>query len=203
MFYNTAYARGVLQAAQRVNDRRELSLCSGRAAARHGCEHKTCYKICGGVVATEARAQAPIASTARAARSGRRAGLGAKFRPSSDMARFRFGPFSPVLDGRFIALNTFVLRNNKNGPYSDGSRALHGPFFVLDNNKKGPRSGGSRSLQGPFFVLDTSLSSAVPGYNSASHRCKQAQTTRRSTVSRTPPAAAESSSGTRASNPRS
>lgn len=115
MFYNTAYARGVLQAAQRVNDRRELSRGSGRAAARHGCEHKTCYKICGGLVATEARARAPIASTAKAARSGRRAGLGAKFRPTSSMARFRFGPFSPVLDGRFIALNTFVLRYNKKG----------------------------------------------------------------------------------------
>lgn len=65
MLYNAAYARGVLQAAQRVNDRRELSLCLGRAAARHGCVHKTCYMICGGVVATEARAQAPIASTAK------------------------------------------------------------------------------------------------------------------------------------------
>lgn len=88
----------------------------------------------GRVVATEARAQAPIASTARAARSGRRAGLGAKFRPSSGMARCRFGPFSLVLDGRFIALNTFVLRNNKNGPYSDGSRSLQGPFFVPGTN---------------------------------------------------------------------
>lgn len=116
MLYNIAYARGVLQAAQRVNDRRELSRGPGRAAARHGCEHKTCYMICGGVVATEARAQAPIASTAKAARSGRRAGLGAKFRPSSGMARSRFGPFSPVLDGRFIVHNTFILRNKKKGP---------------------------------------------------------------------------------------
>lgn len=109
MLYNIAYARGVLQAAQRVNDRRELSRGPGRAAARHGCEHKTCYMICGGVVATEVRARAPFASTARAARSGRRAGLGAKFRPTSSMARFRFGPFSPVLDGRFIAHNTFSV----------------------------------------------------------------------------------------------
>lgn len=134
MLYNIAYARGVLQAAQRVNARRALSLGSGRAAARHGCVHKTCYMICGGVVATEARAQAPIASTARAARSGRRAGLGAKFRPTSTMARFRFGPFWPVLDGRFIAHNTFILRNNKTGPYSGRSRSLQGPFFVLGTN---------------------------------------------------------------------
>lgn len=48
MLYNIAYARGVLQAAQRVNDRRKLSRGPGRAAARHGCEHKTCYMICGG-----------------------------------------------------------------------------------------------------------------------------------------------------------
>ena len=60
MLYNIAYARGVLQAAQRVNDRRELSRGPGRAAARHGCEHKTCYMICGGVVATEARARAAV-----------------------------------------------------------------------------------------------------------------------------------------------
>lgn len=134
MLYNIAYARGVLQAAQRVNDRRELSLCLGRAAARHGCEHKTCYMICGGVVATEARARAPFASTARAARSGRRAGLGAKFRPSSSMARYRFGPFSPVLDGPFIAHNTFGLGNNKMDLAAFGSRSLQGPFFVLGTN---------------------------------------------------------------------
>lgn len=134
MLYNIAYARGVLQAAQRVNGRRALSLCSGRAAARHGCEHKTCYMICGGVVAAGARAQAPIASTARAARSGRRAGLGAKFRPTSNMARCRFGPFSPVLDGRFIAKNTFVLEHNKKGPCSVRSRSLQGPIFVLGTN---------------------------------------------------------------------
>lgn len=115
MLYNIAYARGVLQAAQRVNGRRALSRGPGRAAARHGCEHKTCYMICGGVVATEARARAPIASTARAARSGRRAGLGAKFRPTSSMARFRFGPFSPVLDGRFIAHNTLFSDTIKKG----------------------------------------------------------------------------------------
>lgn len=34
MLYNAAYARRVLQAAQRVNARRALSLCLGRAAAR-------------------------------------------------------------------------------------------------------------------------------------------------------------------------
>ena len=71
MLYNIAYARGMLQAAQRVNDRRELSRGSGRAAACHGCEHKTCYMICGGVVATEARARAAVREHGEAARSGR------------------------------------------------------------------------------------------------------------------------------------
>ena len=71
MLYNIAYARGVLQAAQRVNARRALSRGPGRAAARHGCEHKTCYMICGGVVATEARARAAVREHGEAARSGR------------------------------------------------------------------------------------------------------------------------------------
>lgn len=50
---------------------RALSLCSGRAAARHGCEHKTCYRICGGVVAAGAHAQAADREHGEAARSGR------------------------------------------------------------------------------------------------------------------------------------
>lgn len=131
-----------------------------------------------------------------------RAGLGAKFRPISSMARCRFDPFSPVLDGRFIAHNTFFSSTKKRALQRSIAVVARSLFFYLQcswliygfcsrTQKKRASPRGSRALQGPFFVLGTSLSSEVPGYNNASRRYKRAQTEGRSTVSRKPHAAAE------------
>lgn len=100
----------------RESPTKEASLCPGRAAARM---LERIRRIIGYAAASWRRRPAherPFASTAKPRAAAGRAGLGAKFRPSSSMARYRLGPFSPVLDGRFIAHNTLFSNTIKKGP---------------------------------------------------------------------------------------